>query len=79
MPIMDGYQATKAIRELERNDAKNVPIIALTANAFDTDVHTALEAGMNAHISKPIEPMQLYSTIASLIETAKKTSSEQAK
>lgn len=55
MPIMDGYEATVEIRSLERNDAKNVPIIALTADAFSDDMKKCLEYGMNAHIAKPIE------------------------
>jgi CheY-like chemotaxis protein len=55
MPIMDGYQASMAIRGLNRIDARSVPIIALTANAFKEDIDKALEAGMNAHIAKPIK------------------------
>jgi CheY-like chemotaxis protein len=55
MPIMDGYQASTAIRQLDRSDARNVPIIALTANAFKEDIDKALQAGMNAHIAKPIK------------------------
>ena len=54
MPKMDGYEATKAIRNLNRKDAAKIPIIAMTANAFDEDVRTALRAGMNAHFAKPI-------------------------
>lgn len=59
MPVMNGYEATKAIRELDREDGKEIPIIALTANAFIDDIHNALEAGMNAHLSKPIDFNQL--------------------
>ena len=55
MPKMDGYQATVAIRKLSRSDAKNIPIIAMTANAFREDVERALDAGMNGHMSKPID------------------------
>ena len=55
MPVMNGYEATKAIRALERVDAKHVPIIAMSANAFAEDVQRARNAGMNAHLSKPIE------------------------
>ncbi len=55
MPIMDGYEATKIIRKMKRKDAKTVPIIALTANAFVSDINEAKEAGMNEHLSKPIE------------------------
>ena len=67
MPEMDGLTAAAAIRALERPDAKTVPIIALTANAFDEDVQQSLQAGMNAHLSKPVEPQHLYDTLAELI------------
>ncbi len=55
MPVMDGLTATKSIRASEREDAKTIPIIAMTANAFKEDVERCLEAGMNGHIAKPIE------------------------
>lgn len=55
MPNMDGHEATKAIRSMERADAKKVPIIAMTANVFDSDIMKNLEYGMNGHISKPID------------------------
>jgi CheY-like chemotaxis protein len=55
MPLMDGYEATANIRKLDRADARTVPIVALTANAFKEDVDKALESGMNAHIAKPVE------------------------
>ncbi|MBQ9458589.1 MAG: response regulator [Oscillospiraceae bacterium] len=67
MPEMDGLEATMAIRALAREDAKSVPIIALTANAFDEDVQRSLQAGLNAHLSKPVEPEKLFSTLESLI------------
>jgi len=67
MPIMDGLKATENIRALDRDDAKKVPIIALTANAFDEDVQRSLQAGMNAHLSKPVEPEHLFKTLAELI------------
>ena len=67
MPIMDGLQATRAIRKLKRDDAKTVPIIAMTANAFDEDVQRSLQAGMNAHLSKPVEPDHMYKTLQELI------------
>ena len=67
MPVMDGLEATAAIRLLERPDAKTVPIIAMTANAFDEDVQHSLQAGMNAHLSKPVEPEHLYETLEMLI------------
>jgi signal transduction histidine kinase/ActR/RegA family two-component response regulator len=60
MPVMDGYAATRKIRALERADAQSVPIIAMTADAFIDDIQRCLDAGMNAHLSKPIDPAQLY-------------------
>ncbi len=67
MPEMDGLEAAAAIRALDRPDAKKIPIIALTANAFDEDVQRSLQAGMNAHLSKPVEPDHLYQTLGELI------------
>ncbi|MBQ8161426.1 MAG: response regulator [Clostridia bacterium] len=67
MPEMDGLEATAAIRALDKEDAKTVPIIALTANAFDEDVQRSLQVGMNAHLSKPVEPEHLYQTLEELI------------
>ena len=67
MPEMDGLAATEAIRALDRADAKLIPIIAMTANAFDEDVQRSLQVGMNAHLSKPVEPERLYQTLEELI------------
>ena len=67
MPAMDGLETTEAIRALDRPDAKTVPIIAMTANAFDEDVQRSLQVGMNAHLSKPVEPDKLYRTLEELI------------
>lgn len=67
MPEMDGLTATSRIRELDREDAKKIPIIALTANAFDEDVQSSLQAGLDAHLSKPVEPDSLFSTLEELI------------
>ena len=67
MPVMDGLEATKAIRGLERSDSKTVPIIAMTANAFDEDVQRSLQVGMNAHLSKPVDPERLYSTLEEMM------------
>jgi signal transduction histidine kinase/CheY-like chemotaxis protein len=69
MPVMDGLTATKKIRELSRKDAKAIPIIAMTANAYDTDIQNCLDAGMNSHLSKPVDPAKIYSTLASYLET----------
>ena len=68
MPEMDGLTASKIIRAMDRADSKNIPIIALTANAFDEDVQRSMQAGLNAHLSKPVEPDALYETLESLIK-----------
>ena len=67
MPEMDGLEATRIIRAMDRIDAKSVPNIALTANAFDEDVQRSMQAGLNAHLSKPVEPDILFETLESLI------------
>ena len=67
MPEMDGLEATMAIRAMKRPDAKTIPIIALTANAFDEDVQRSLQAGLNAHLSKPVEPEILFETLENMI------------
>ena len=68
MPEMDGLEATSRIRKMDRADAKTIPIIALTANAFDEDVQRSLQVGMNAHLSKPVEPEVLFDHLERLIE-----------
>ena len=68
MPEMDGLTATQKIRALDRPDAKTIPIIALTANAFDEDVQRSLQAGLNAHLSKPVEPEVLFETLENMIK-----------
>lgn len=68
MPEMDGLEATKTIRAMDRADASGIPIIALTANAFEEDVQRSLEAGLDAHLSKPVEPEVLFRTLEDLIE-----------
>jgi len=67
MPEMDGLEATRRIRAMDRSDAKTVPIIALTANAFDEDVQQSMQAGLNAHLSKPVEPDVLFETLEELL------------
>ena len=67
MPVMDGLEATRAIRALNRPDAKRIPIIAMTANAFDENVQQSLQAGMNAHLSKPVEPEHLYEMLGRMV------------
>ena len=68
MPVMDGIEATQRISRLKRQEAKTIPIIAMTANAFSEDHEQTMQAGMNAHLSKPIDPSQLFNTILSLIK-----------
>lgn len=67
MPVMDGITATQEIRALDRPDAKTVPIIAMTAEAFAEEQKRTIEAGMNDHLSKPIDPQLLYETLAEYI------------
>lgn len=67
MPEMDGLEATRVIRAMGRKDSKDIPIIALTANAFDEDVQRSLQAGLNAHLSKPVQPEALFKTLAKYI------------
>ena len=55
MPVMNGHEAARVVRALEREDAKRIPIIAMTANAFAEDEKAALDAGMNAHVAKPLD------------------------
>ena len=68
MPEMDGLEATRKIREMDRPDAAGIPIIALTAIAFDEDVQRSMQAGLNAHLSKPVQPDVLFETLESLIK-----------
>lgn len=67
MPVMDGYEATRAIRALDREDARTVPILAMTADAYQEDISRCMAAGMNGHISKPLDQHELYRKLASLI------------
>ena len=67
MPEMDGCQAARAIRTMNRADARTIPILAVTANAFAEDIAATTEAGMDAHISKPIDFSVLYQTLAELM------------
>ena len=64
MPVMNGLEATRAIRKLDRKDAQEIPIIAMSANAFAEDVQESLKAGMNAHLTKPIEIKELVKVIS---------------
>ena len=71
MPVMNGYEAAKAIRKLDHPDAKSVIILAMTANAFTEDVHASIEAGMNGHIAKPVDMKLLYNTISGMLKSRK--------
>ncbi len=63
MPVMDGYTATRKIRNTKRNDAGIIPIIAMTANAYEKDVSEAFDAGMNDHLAKPVEQKKLAAVL----------------
>ena len=67
MPIMDGLEATRVIRSMKRDDAQSIPMIALTANNFDEDIQRSMQVGLNAHLSKPVQPEALYETLENLI------------
>ena len=67
MPVMDGLTATKAIRAMDRPDAKTIPILAMTANAFEEDAQRCFAAGMNAHLAKPLQIDKVKQTI--LVQT----------
>ena len=66
MPVMSGYEAARVIRSLERTDAKTVPIIALSANAFEEDIAMAKAAGMNEHLAKPVDTGKMLQAISRL-------------
>ena len=68
VPVMDGYTATRSIRALENKALANVPIVAMTANAFQEDVNAAIDAGMQAHIAKPIDLSVLTKTLLSILK-----------
>ncbi|MDE6053441.1 MAG: response regulator, partial [Lachnospiraceae bacterium] len=67
MPIMDGYEATRRIRALEDSARASVPIVAMTANAFEEDRQKAMDAGMNAHVAKPIDIERLMDTLKEIL------------
>ena len=68
MPVMDGLEAAREIRKLPRDDCKTLPIVAMSANAFDEDVKKSLASGMDAHLSKPINMEQLEKTLARFVK-----------
>lgn len=67
MPVMDGLEATRAIRAMDREDCHTIPIVAMSANAFDDDLKKSVECGMNGHLSKPVEVDKLYRTLSEII------------
>ena len=68
MPVMGGYEASRRIRRLERADAESVPIIAITANAFQEDAEKCIAVGMNAHLAKPLNIEKMMTTICHLVK-----------
>ncbi|MBQ7723127.1 MAG: response regulator, partial [Selenomonadaceae bacterium] len=68
MPVMNGYEATKKIRELSNPKLANIPIIAMTANAFTEDIQTAKDAGMNSHIAKPLDIQKMIETLTEVLK-----------
>ncbi len=71
MPVMDGLEATRTIRSMEREDCRTIPIVAMSANAFDDDLKKSVECGMNGHLSKPVEVDKLYRTLGEIIHGSK--------
>ena len=71
MPVMNGYEATKAIRACGHPQAKTIPIIAMTANAFAEDIKEALDAGMDQHVSKPVDMERLKQAVRVVISQEK--------
>ncbi len=67
MPVMDGLAATRAIRSMEREDCHTIPIVAMSANAFDDDLKKSVECGMNGHLSKPVDVEKLYQTLGQIL------------
>jgi CheY-like chemotaxis protein len=67
MPVMDGMEATRIIRSLDKADAKTIPIVAMSANAFEEDVQKSLESGMTDYLTKPVEAKNLYATLEKLL------------
>ena len=71
MPVMDGLEATRQIRTLNRKDTKEIPIIAMTANAFQEDAEKCIAVGMNAHLAKPLDIEKVKQTICKQVRDAK--------
>lgn len=73
MPVMDGLEATKRIRTLGKKDSRTIPIIAMTANAFDEDMKKSIDCGMNGHLSKPIDIQKLYKVLQETLNSSEKS------
>ena len=71
MPVMDGYEATRRIRAMNRPDAKTVGIVAMSANAFAEDVQKSLHSGMNQHLCKPLEMDKVYEVMSRFFNAAR--------
>lgn len=71
MPVMDGLEAAKTIRSMDREDCRSIPIIAMSANAFDDDLKKSVECGMNGHLSKPVDVDKLYQTLNQVIRDSR--------
>ncbi len=72
MPVMDGLDATRAIRKMDREDCHTIPIVAMSANAFDDDLKKSVECGMNGHLSKPVEVDKLYETLNEVLRQSRR-------
>jgi CheY-like chemotaxis protein len=72
MPVMDGLEATRTIRAMEREDCRTIPIIAMSANAFDDDLKKSVECGMNGHLAKPVEIDKMYQMIDEVLSGSKR-------
>ena len=68
MPVMDGYEATRLIRSSDNEDSESIPIIAITANAFDEDRNKCIENGMNGYITKPIDFEEMFKTMSRFLD-----------
>ena len=71
MPVMTGYEAADAIRKLKREDAQTIPIIAVSADAFEEDIQKCLDCGMNAHVAKPLDPQKVLSLLGQYLHWGK--------
>ena len=73
MPVMGGLEATRAIRSLDRPDAKTIPIFAMTANAFTDDIQRSYDAGMNEHLTKPLQENEIIAALHKYVDVSEKS------